>query len=323
MVKLNQLDAFPKVDDAFVARSTSGAYTSMAVLAVLAILAISETARYLDVHHMYEFVVDSEIRQSVEIGVDLTVAMKCQYVTMDVFDSSGTALHVGNTVGRTPTTFSAAGLYIPQLNGSPLRVPANAATGTLVPDPESNACRMRGTFVTNKVAGNVHVTALGHAYAGIHVPHEQVNFTHRIDRLSFGDDVPSSKVEMSNPLNGGYEWTDKHFVMYQYFVNVVPSRYLSTWSTISTNQYAVTDHKQVIATNPDGSMVGIPGIFFRYNFEPIAIQITEGSGESFPRFLVRMAGILGGVYVCAGHIHGLARAAAAFLNDRRKRTVRI
>jgi hypothetical protein len=49
-----------------------------------------------------------------------------------------------------------------------------------------NACRIQGSINVNRVTGMLHITALGHGYLGTqHVDHSLMNFTHRIDRMSF------------------------------------------------------------------------------------------------------------------------------------------
>ncbi|KAI9152419.1 hypothetical protein H9P43_009210 [Blastocladiella emersonii ATCC 22665] len=332
-MKLASWDAFPKVDDAFLARTASGAWTSVVLAVLLATLAVSETARFLAVHHEYAFVVDGQVRETVPIALDVTVAMKCEYVTLDVYDTSGTSLHVGNTVQRVPVRFSTDGVYkhgIQPASTQPRDDPLSSLRtvklppAVAVPVEDSDACRMSGAFTVNKVAGNVHVTALGHAYGGLHVPHDALNFTHRVDAFTFAaDDAPIAAVELANPLARSYEVSTTNFEMYQYFLSVVPTSLAGLRYPVATNQYAVTDHKKKLATGPDGQLDGIPGIFFRYTFEPIAVQITSGGSESLARFLVRMAGIVGGVYVCAGMVHSLVHTALAVLSDRRKRSVRI
>lgn len=64
-----------------------------------------------------------------------------------------------------------------------------------------------------------------------------------------------------------------------------------------TNQYAVTDSRKAFPELTGNSMV--PGIFFKYDIEPISVQITE-SHQSFVHFLVRLCGIIGGSVVTVG-----------------------
>lgn len=49
----------------------------------------------------------------------------------------------------------------------------------------------------------------------------------------------------------------------------------------------------------------VPGIFFRYEIEPISVQISEVRSQSFIHFLVRLCGILGGSVVTVGAIYRL------------------
>lgn len=41
------------------------------------------------------------------------------------------------------------------------------------------------------------------------------------------------------------------------------------------------------------------GIFFKYDIEPISVRITENSKIGFIKFLVRLCGLVGGVWVTA------------------------
>lgn len=81
---------------------------------------------------------------------------------------------------------------------------------SVVPDYPPDACRVFGTLVLNKVAGNLHVTvgrshALpdGHVHFSGFISHSLYNFSHRIHHLSFGD----SRVGIINPLDGDEEIT--------------------------------------------------------------------------------------------------------------------
>ena len=70
---------------------------------------------------------------------------------------------------------------------------------------EPDACRLHGTLVVNKVSGNFHITVgkhlpmpLGHAHISLFTSQNEYNFSHRIERFSFGEYVPS----IINPLEG-------------------------------------------------------------------------------------------------------------------------
>lgn len=64
---------------------------------------------------------------------------------------------------------------------------------------------------------------------------------------------------------------------------------------LHTHQYSVTDYSRQIEHGQ-----GVPGIFMKYDIEPLQMTIRERS-TSFTQFLVRLAGVLGGVWVCLGY----------------------
>jgi hypothetical protein len=45
--------------------------------------------------------------------------------------------------------------------------------------------------------------------------------------------------------------------------------------------------------------INYQGIFFKYDIEPISVRIAE-NGTSFITFLVRLCGLVGGIWVTAG-----------------------
>lgn len=62
------------------------------------------------------------------------------------------------------------------------------------PDDPHDACRIHGSLSLNKVSGNFHVTAgksvplmRGHAHLTAFMGPQDYNFSHRVDRFSFGD----------------------------------------------------------------------------------------------------------------------------------------
>ncbi|KAJ3280466.1 hypothetical protein HK104_000650 [Borealophlyctis nickersoniae] len=125
-------------------------------------------------------------------------------------------------------------------------------------DGQSQACRIHGSLNVNKVMGMLHFTAPGHGYMGKHVPHEAMNFTHRIDKLSFGHHYPG----LTNPLDRTVEYANTKMTMFQYFVAVVPTIYIDKRRTFGhkvllTHQYAVTDYSRSV----DMGQGGLPGVF--------------------------------------------------------------
>jgi hypothetical protein len=69
-----------------------------------------------------------------------------------------------------------------------------------VESENAKSCRFRGTFPMKKIKGLLHFTAPGYPYGSDKAtPKTSLNFTHRIDSLSFGKYYPG----LENPL-GAY-----------------------------------------------------------------------------------------------------------------------
>lgn len=84
--------------------------------------------------------------------------------------------------------------------------------------------------------------------------------------------------------------------VYQYFLSVIPTIYhKSKTRKVNTNQYSVSDYKR----NPNGP-AAFPGIFFKYDIEPLTMIIHRRS-MSFVAFIVRLTGVLGGVWICTNY----------------------
>lgn len=73
------------------------------------------------------------------------------------------------------------------------------------PDRPYDACRIFGSLILNKVAGNFHITAgkslnlpRGHVHISAFMTERDYNFTHRINKFSFGDPSPG----IVHPLEG-------------------------------------------------------------------------------------------------------------------------
>jgi len=168
---------------------------------------------------------------------------------------------------------------------------------------DGDSCRVFGSLTVNKVQADFHITARGHGYQELGVPghldHSIFNFSHIVNELSFGQFYPS----LVNPLDSTVETTPNHFHKFQYFLSIVPTVYtVSTSSspltyspskTIVTNQYAVTENSYAVSERT------IPGIFVKYDIEPMMLAIEE-SRESFLRFCVKVVNVLSGVLV-TGH----------------------
>lgn len=184
---------------------------------------------------------------------------------------------------------------------------------------EPGACRIYGNIEGNKVQGDFHITARGHGYldAGQHIAHSSFNFSHHVNELSFGPFFPT----LHNPLDSTELSTETGFYKYQYYLSVVPTIYtdvphrIDTSSppsrndknfnpyafaphTVFTNQYAVTEQSHSV------SEMAVPGIFVKYDIEPIMLMVSEEWGGVLGLF-VKIVNVVAGVLVAGGWIVAL------------------
>ncbi|TKX18217.1 hypothetical protein C1H76_9691 [Elsinoe australis] len=205
-----------------------------------------------------------------------------------------------------------------------------------------DSCRVFGTLAGNKVQGDFHITARGHGYMefGQHLDHESLNFTHQINELSFGPFYPS----LTNPLDNTRASTEDHFYKFQYYVSVVPTIYTTdskavqrmhpgispgssdealkalqrSWAmrgsnTVFTNQYAVTEQSHDVPEH------AVPGVFVKYDIEPILLTIAE-EWDGWLAMLVRVVNVVSGILVAGGWAFQMSDWAREVMRRGRKRT---
>uniref|UniRef100_A0A7N6AW29 Endoplasmic reticulum-Golgi intermediate compartment protein n=1 Tax=Anabas testudineus TaxID=64144 RepID=A0A7N6AW29_ANATE len=288
---VKELDAFPKVSESYVETSASGGTVSLIAFSAIALLAVLEFFVYRDTWMKYEYAVDKDFSSKLRINVDITVAMKCQHVGADILDLAETMI-ASNGLQYEPVIFELTPqqrlwqrtliliqsrlreehalqevLYKTLLKGSPTALPPRSDASM---EP-LNACRIHGHAYVNKVAGNLHITVgkpihhpQGHAHIAAFVSHE-------------------------------------YNQMFQYFITVVPTR-LSTYKiSADTHQFSVTERERVI--NHAAGSHGVSGIFVKYDISSLMVTVSE---QHMPlwQFLVRLCGIVGGIFSTTGMLHG-------------------
>lgn len=289
---------------------------TIVVVIVSFILILNDLGDYLWGWRDYKFSVDTGLAQLMYVNVDLVVNMPCHFLSIDLRDSSGDRLFLTDDLGgfrRDGTLFDVGQAHLlqnMQTSASPQEVVSASKRSqrglfssfkkpaevhfrpTYNHVPDASACRIYGTVAVKKVTANLHITTLGHGYMSQeHTDHTLMNLTHVISEFSFGPFIP----DISQPLDYSFEVTHEHFTAFQYFITVVPTTYqVARQEPLQTNQYSVTHYTRVIEHGR-----GTPGIFFKFDIDPLAIAISQKT-TSFREFLVRIIGVIGGVWVCAG-----------------------
>ena len=88
---------------------------------------------------------------------------------------------------------------------------------------------------------------------------------------------------------------------FEYYISIVPTIYVDKLGSlfsryILTNQYAVTEFKHEIG---DDVIDASEGIYFNYDIDALSVRVTA-QRMSFTKFITRLCGIFGGIYVVLG-----------------------
>ncbi|KAL2135383.1 hypothetical protein VTI74DRAFT_8795 [Chaetomium olivicolor] len=324
---VSAFDAFPKSKPQYVTRTSGGGKWTVFMLLVSSVLVFSELSRWWRGAEQHTFAVEKGVSHTLDINLDIVIRMRCADLHVNVQDAAGDRILAAERLKRDPTTWAqwvdVKGMhrlgrdqngkvvtgegYISEEGFGEEHVHDIVALGRkkakwgrtprLGWGVEADSCRVYGSLELNKVQGDFHITARGHGYMefGEHLSHEAFNFSHIISELSFGPFLPS----LVNPLDRTVNTAPGHFHKFQYFLSIVPTTYSVGHpgemgsTSIFTNQYAVTEQSQPVPENT------IPGIFVKYDIEPILLNIVE-TRDSFFVFLIKVINVLSGALV-AGH----------------------
>ncbi|ORY32833.1 ER to Golgi transport-related protein [Naematelia encephala] len=324
LAPIKSFDAFPKVQSTYVSQSRRGGALTAIVGIIIFLLVLNDLGEYLYGAPDYSFLVDHQLEKDLQLNVDLTVAMPCHYLTIDLRDAVGDRLHLSDDFVKEGTTFkvgkATSSRIVAPTAQSASEIIASAKRRTpnqrrsfagirrlFSPRPKKSkhssyrptydkvedgpACRIYGSVEVKKVTANLHITTLGHGYMSFeHTDHTLMNLSHIIHEFSFGPFFPA----IAQPLDLSLEVTDQPFTIFQYFLRVVPTTYIdASRQRLVTSQYAVTDYSRSFEHGR-----GVPGIFFKYDLEAMALTIRERT-TSLYQFLIRLAGVVGGVWTVA------------------------
>lgn len=318
---VKQLDAFPKVPEDYQKPSARGGTFSILSLSLILILVVSEFLYYMDSQYRFRYSVDTDMDSKLLVTLDITIGMPCQYLGADIVDLAGESQSLATHMKMEPALFELSDLqanvfkakqyilsrfsesrslndFLMIENFKSLDIPSEP-----VPKTQASSCRIHGSINVKKVAGNLHVTIgrsvphpQGHAHLNVFVPPQLVNFSHRIDHFSFGPPV----LGAINPLDATLKVTQDRQHVFQYFLRVVRTKFNTYNHGMTTNQYSVTEQNRTI-NHMQGSH-GIPGVFFKYDMSSMMVEIKE-ERKPFWQFLVRLSGIIGGIFATSGMIH--------------------
>jgi len=310
---LAKFDAFPKLPSTYKSRSESRGFMTLFVVLLAILLMLNDIGEYVWGWRDEEFSIDANKSSLLRINVDISVAMPCKYLTVDLRDAVGDRLMLTGGLHRDGIVFDTSHATAFREHSEALSVQQAVSQSrksrgffsfftrkqpdfkpTIKRESGGSACRIYGTLFVKRVTANFHITSLGHGYSSYeHVPHNQINFSHVTSEFSFGPHFP----DITQPLDHSFEVTNDSFIAYQYFLHVVPTTYIAPRSSpLHTNQYSVTHYSRVLKNHRGSS----PGIFFKFELDPLSITIHQRT-TTFIQLFIRCVGVIGGVFVCMGY----------------------
>ncbi|CAG9763329.1 unnamed protein product [Ceutorhynchus assimilis] len=333
--KVKKMDIFPKVEDPYKMTSSVGGTFSIIGFMIISWLIYSETSYYLNSKFVFKFSPDIDLEEKLNINIDMTVAMPCGFIGTDVLDSTNQNTYQFGALEEEDTWFELSENQQIHFENkkhfnSYLREEYHAIKDLLwkssfstqfgdlpprshTPDRPYDACRIHGSMILNKVAGNFHITAgksislpRGHIHISAFISDRDYNFTHRINKFSFGDPSPG----IVHPLEGDELILSQSMTVVNYFVEVVPTTVKTFMNTISTYQYSVKELTRPI--NHDKGSHGVPGIYFKYDMSALRVTVSQ-ERDHLGMFLARLCSIIGGVYVCSGILNSIVQLIINFV----------
>ncbi|XP_044729124.1 endoplasmic reticulum-Golgi intermediate compartment protein 2 [Chrysoperla carnea] len=328
ITKIKEIDGFSKYEEGCVETSSTGGFFTIISVLLSLWLIYSELNYWLSSQFIFKLSVDDDPNAKLLINIDITVAMPCNSIGADILDSTNQNVFNFGTLEEENTYFELTPKQRRQFDSmvninTYLREeyhavqellwrtnqpamsfnPANYAKETI--DKPFDACRLYGQLTLNKIAGNFHITAgkslilpRGHIHINTFFQEDNYNFTHRINRLSFGDQSPG----ILHPLEGDEKFASEGMMLYQYFIEVVPTSVQTFFKQYNTYQYSVKEHTRPV-DHEKGSH-GIPGIFFKYDISPLKVTVRQERDNIFT-FIVRLFATVGGIHTGIGMLNTL------------------
>nr|POF08168.1 endoplasmic reticulum-golgi intermediate compartment protein 2 [Quercus suber] len=358
-------DYFPKTKPSYQEQTSNGGVWTIILLCASLWLASTELGRWWKGNTTHTFSVEQGVGHDLQINVDVVVAMKCDDLHVNVQDASMDRILAGVTLHKDPTLWAhwtvdrkqhtlgaskkerldAGEEYqeedVHDYLGAAKRSKKFPRTPRVPRRTTPDSCRVYGNMHGNKVQGDFHITARGHAYPGApmsgHLAHSSFNFSHHVNEFSFGPFYPS----LTNPLDNTVATTDNNFQKFQYYLSLVPTVYTTdanalrkidkyhespssgsdglsqhslqySSNAVFTNQYAVTEQSHPVSEH------SFPGIFVKYDIEPIMLMIAE-EWLSWPALFIRLVNVISGVLVAGGWLFQITEWASEMYGRRSSR----
>lgn len=330
---LKAIDIFDKFDnDDFVSRTKMGAVFSILLMILGVAYLVTKTYRFITPKIIRDLAVNAALvneQDFVNISVNVLVNLPCYFLHLDAVDSLGfSQLDINSTakLRRIKKNGKFIGIAnetlkdrcYPCFGALPDSVCCNSCEQLILihhmrgmePHPDQwpqcqsenrkykvyldEKCHIKGKISVNKVSGNFHIAPGRNAVSsgGDHKHDLSYNFpnldlSHSIEHIRFGPKIPTA----NNPLeNYKVVQNPNSPMVYKYELMVTPVIYVKG-GKIADRGYEYT--AMITQNDMRNGIREAPGIFFRYQFTPYTITITQ-KPRSIAMFITSAIGFLSG-----------------------------
>lgn len=181
----------------------------------------------------------------------------------------------------------------------------------------NEGCNLKGFFFVDAVPGTFYITSGYYGSVIQKLANDRVlklNIQHKINQISFGEfnkkeiwsNFGGKIAKLSYGLNFLKKRTEKNARIYQYYLKVVPTKFL-TYSGKEINNYQYT-----YSSFAELGINDMPSIYFRYDISPITVEYKQYK-EKFLNFFINICAILGGVFTITGIIDAIIHKSVMLL----------
>ena len=181
----------------------------------------------------------------------------------------------------------------------------------------NEGCKLKGFFFVDAVPGSFLITSSYHGNTVQRLAHEgvlKINAQHKINEISFGETNERFKIwsnfgkkiaKLSYTLNNIKKNYDQKTSVYQYYLKIVPTKYVTFKNEINDYQYTYNSYAE-------RGIQEMPSMHFRYDVSPITVEYKLYK-ETFLNFLINIFAILGGVFTVTGIIDAIIHKSVVIL----------
>jgi hypothetical protein len=181
----------------------------------------------------------------------------------------------------------------------------------------NEGCNLKGHFFVDAVPGSFLITSGFYGGTVQRLASEgllKINAQHKINEISFGETSQRYLVwsnfgkqisKLSYSLNDVKKKYQQFTNVYQYYLKIVPTKYLSYKDEINDYQYTYNSYAE-------RGIQEMPSMHFRYDLSPITVEYKLYK-ETFLNFIINIFAILGGVFTVTGIIDAIIHKSVAIL----------